>query len=171
MMRTDRTLRSLVASGQDDAIAIAAHGAPPLTYSALRALIDSAVASLNSLGVGRDDRVAIVLPNGPEMASAFLAIASGATSAPLNPAYRGEEFEFYMTDLGAKALVAEAGSSSPATAAAAKLAIPVLTLTPDPARGAGAFRLSGESRGAAAKPGPADAADIALILHTSGTTS
>ena len=52
---------------------------------------------------GRNDRVAIVLDNGPEMAACFLACAAGATSAPLNPAYRAEEFEFYLTDLNAKA--------------------------------------------------------------------
>ena len=50
-------------------------------------------------GIGRGDRVAIVLPNGPEMATAFLAVAAGATTAPLNPAYRADEFEFYLTDL------------------------------------------------------------------------
>src|SRR5580658_7740164 len=193
MMRTDRTLRSLVASGQDDAIAIAAHGAPPLTYSALRALIDSAVASLNSLGVGRGDRVAIVLPNGPEMATAFLAVASGATSAPLNPAYRQDEFEFYLSDLNAKALIVEAGGVSPAIQAAEKLGVALIALTPEPQAGAGAFQLSGASVDAVAdrvggraavdavadrvsrdqrsRLQPAEPDDIALILHTSGTTS
>src|SRR5580658_8733820 len=175
MMRTDRTLRSLVASGQDDAIAIAAHGAPPLTYSALRALIDSAVASLNSLGVGRGDRVAIVLPNGPEMATAFLAVASGATSAPLNPAYRQDEFEFYLSDLNAKALIVEAGGVSPAIQAAEKLGVALITLTPEPQAGAGAFQLSGAfvdavadrvGRDQRSRLQPAEPDDVALILHT-----
>ncbi len=76
-----------------------------------------------------------MLPNGPEMATAFIAIASGATSAPLNPGYRTDEFEFYMSDLNARALVVEEGSSSPALAAAKKLGITVLTLAPDPKRG------------------------------------
>src|SRR5271170_5194465 len=123
MIRSDRTVKRLIASGQDDAIAIAAHGAPPLTYAALRALIDGTVASLNRLGVGRSDRVAIVLPNGPEMATAFISVAAGATSAPLNPAYRQDEFEFYLGDLNAKALIVEAGSASPAIAAAEKLGV------------------------------------------------
>jgi oxalate---CoA ligase len=180
MMRSDRTLRGLIASGQDEAIAIAAHGAPPLTYSALRALIDSAVASLNSLGVGRGDRVAIVLPNGPEMATAFLAVAAGATSAPLNPAYRQDEFEFYLSDLNAKALIVEAGSASPAIAAAEKLGVALITLTPEPQAGAGAFQLSGAfvdavadrvGRDQRSRLQPAEPDDVALILHTSGTTS
>ena len=62
------------------------------------------IAHLNQLGIGRNDRVAIVLPNGPELASAFLSIASAATAAPLNPAYRESEFDFYLSDLEAKAL-------------------------------------------------------------------
>ena len=168
-MTLSRTVRGLLSQGADDAQAIAAQGAPPLTYAAFRALVSDTIATLNGLGIGRNDRVAIVLPNGPEMATAFVAIASGATSAPLNPSYRGDEFEFYMDDLKAKALVVEAGSASPALEAAKKLGIAILTLTPSGA--AGAFVLSGASQGAAAHPGPAEPDDIALILHTSGTTS
>ena len=170
-MSSDHTLRGLIASGRDDAVAIAAHDAPPLDYAALRALIDRSVRSLNDLGIGRGDRVAIVLPNGPEMATAFLCVASAAASAPLNPAYKQDEFEFYLEDLKAKALIVEAGSASPALRAAEKLGVKLITLTPEPEAGAGAFRLSGSSMGAAARPGLAGAQDVALILHTSGTTS
>ena len=170
-MSLDRTIRGLIASGKDDSVAIAAHEAKPLTYAALRALIDRTGRSLNDLGIGRGDRVAIVLPNGPEMATAFLCLASAATSAPLNPAYRQEEFAFYLEDLKARALIVEAGCASPALQAAAKLGVDLITLTPETEAGAGAFRLAGEARGAAAQPGPAEARDIALILHTSGTTS
>jgi acyl-CoA synthetase (AMP-forming)/AMP-acid ligase II len=176
-MSADRTLRALIASGRDDAVAIAAHGAPPLSYAGLRALIDRSVGSLNDLGIGRGDRVAIVLPNGPEMATAFLCVASAATSAPLNPAYKQDEFEFYLEDLKAKALIVEAGSESAALRAAEKLGVAVITLTPEPQAGAGAFRLSGSSVDALvghaqrARLQPAEAHDVALILHTSGTTS
>ena len=76
-----------------------------------------------------------------------------------------------MSDLQAKALIVEAGSVSPAIAAAGKLGIAVLTLTPEPQAGAGAFQLSGQTHGVAARPGPAEPDDVALILHTSGTTS
>ena len=170
-MRPMRTFEDLLAAGRRDAAAIAAPKAAPLTYEALRAVVAATVASLNAFGVGRNDRVAIVLPNGPEMAAAFLGIASGATSAHLNPAYRTDEFEFYMSDLRASALVVEVGSSSPAIAAANKLKIPILTLAPEPTRGAGAFALYGGAIGTAVNPGFAEAADVALILHTSGTTS
>jgi acyl-CoA synthetase (AMP-forming)/AMP-acid ligase II len=167
----DRTLRGLIASGKDAAVAIAAQDAPPLTYAALRALVDRAGAKLNELGVGRGDRVAIVLPNGPEMATAFLSAAAAAAAAPLNPAYRQDEFEFYLGDLNAKALIVEAGSESPAIAAAQKLGVGLITLMPEPETGAGGFRLCGDPGHAAARPGRAEADDVALILHTSGTTS
>ena len=163
------TLRGLIAAGSDEAVAIAGHDAPPMTYAGLRALVDLTVEKLNELGVGRGDRVAIVLPNGPEMATAFISVAAGAAAAPLNPAYREDEFAFYLEDLGAKALIVEAGSESPALSAAQKLGVGLITLMPD-AR-AGAFRLCGDAGPGALRPGPAEADDVALILHTSGTTS
>ncbi len=171
-MATMKTLHDVLAAGQDEATAIAASGAAPLTYKGFRALVAQTIETLNGLGIGRGDRVAIVLPNGPEMATAFVAIACGATAAPLNPAYRADEFDFYMTDINAKALVVEKGSTSPAVGAAEKRGIRIITLEPDSASGAGAFKLTGSGSGtAAAQPGPAQADDIALILHTSGTTS
>jgi acyl-CoA synthetase (AMP-forming)/AMP-acid ligase II len=99
---------------------------PPLRYRDLRSLAERTVETLNALGIGRNDRVAIVLPNGPEMAASFVCIGAGATTAPLNPSYRAEEFEFYLADLRAKALVVEAGSDSPARGVAKKLAIPII---------------------------------------------
>ncbi len=93
------------------------------------------VQSLNAMGIGRGDRVAIVLPNGPEMAAAFIAIACGATTAPLNPAYRAEEFDFYLSDLNAKALVILDGMESPARAVAAARNIPIVTLVKEVAAG------------------------------------
>jgi len=88
-----------------EAIALGAPGRPSLTYARLRTRVEEVVATLNGLGIGRNDRVSIVLPNGPEMAVAFLGAASGAAAAPLNPTYRAAEFDFYLSDLGAKALI------------------------------------------------------------------
>jgi acyl-CoA synthetase (AMP-forming)/AMP-acid ligase II len=92
-------LRDLIATGADKAPAISAPGRPALTFGALRTLIGDTLAQLNAMGIGRNDRIAIVLANGPEMATCFMACASGVTSAPLNPAYRADEFEFYLSDL------------------------------------------------------------------------
>ncbi|MEC7943082.1 MAG: acyl--CoA ligase [Pseudomonadota bacterium] len=165
------TIRDLLAIGKNDATAIGAPKRTGQNYAVLRELADTTVARLNELGVGRNDRVAIVLPNSPEMAAAFVTIGCGATTAPLNPAYRREEFDFYLDDLAAKALVVEEGSESPALSAAQDRNIPVFTLISDESKCAGSFRLEGKSAGAVAHPGMAEADDVALVLHTSGTTS
>src|SRR3989338_2889565 len=122
------TIHELLAGKPADAVAFVGSCCPSLTYGGLREHVERTVARLNRFGVGRNDRIAIVLPNGTEMASAFVAIAAGTTSAPLNPAYRADEFEFYLSDLKAKALVVERGSTSPAIGVAAKLKIPVLEI-------------------------------------------
>ena len=165
------TLQDLLQAGADDAIAIAAPGRAALDYAELRALVAATTASLNRAGVGRNDRVAIVLPNGPEMATCFLACASAATSAPLNPAYRADEFEFYLDDLQAKALIVEHASKSAALEAARKLGVQILELTVADGAPAGQFSLGGAPAAACASAGPAQAEDVAMVLHTSGTTS
>jgi acyl-coenzyme A synthetase/AMP-(fatty) acid ligase len=168
------TLIGLLEAGGADAVALSAPGGVPLAYGALRALVARTVAALNARGIGRNDRVAIVLDNGPEMAAAFICVAAGATAAPLNPAYRAEEFEFYLRDLGAKVLMAERGRPSPALEVAQKLGVPVVRLAPRPELGAGVFALEfpdSMQPKPARSPGPAAEGDIALVLHTSGTTS
>ena len=174
MTDTPQTIAGLLETGAAGDTAITSPGGVPLTYGALRAHVANTVAALNSRGIGNNDRVAIVLDNGPEMATAFLAIASGATAAPLNPSYRADEFEFYLTDLRAKLLVIAAGKETPAEAVAVKLGVPVARLVAHPDKGAGSFTLEFPA-GMTAKPvqAPAMAApdDIALVLHTSGTTS
>lgn len=163
------TLKDLLATGDTDAVAIAAHAQPNLTFGGLRTQIAETGIALRRMCIGSADRVAIVLPNGPEMGVAFLSVASHAASAPLNPAYKADEFEFYLSDLNAKLLIVEQGSTSPAVLVAQKLGISLATLTPTPERGAGAFSLAGEEL--TSSDGESGADNIALILHTSGTTS
>ena len=168
------TFEQLLAHGADDATALVAPGRAPLTHGGLRTLVRETMAALNAAGAGRNDRVAIVLDNGPEMAACFIACAAVAASAPLNPAYRADEFEFYLADLNAKLLIVERTSASPAIAVAEKLGVRIVDLVVPEGAPAGAFRL--EPRGAAAlaatpNGGYAQPADIGMVLHTSGTTS
>ncbi len=165
------TIVELLARGAAAAPALAAPGRTPLRFDALRAQVEATVERLNGAGIGRNDRVGIVLPNGPEMASAFLAIAAGATAAPLNPAYRTAEFEFYLSDLNAKALIVQKDTETPALAIAEQLGIPVIALAPRADAAAGRFDLETEGGAPAARGGAAEPGDIALVLHTSGTTS
>ncbi len=164
------TISQLLTTGRDDATAIAAPDRSPLTYKGLRENVDKTISALNQRGIECNDRVAIVLPNGPDMASAFVSIAAGVTTAPLNPAYLEEEFRFYLSDLGAKALFVDKGSTSPAVSAAAGLGIPVLEIIGQ--EKAGSFDIiSNEDIRPDASIRSAEADDVALVLHTSGTTA
>ena len=152
--------------------AIRAPGKETLSYGELSRHLQSTALQLSRLGIKAGDRVAVVLPNGPEMATAFLAVSSVCACAPLNPGYPYDEFHFSMSDLHVRALVALPGSEAPAHKAAAALEIPVLSLEPDP-RQAGKFSLYSHIPLAInmVKPGLAGMDDTALVLHTSGTTS
>jgi acyl-CoA synthetase (AMP-forming)/AMP-acid ligase II/thioesterase domain-containing protein/acyl carrier protein len=158
------------AAQQPDAFAILAGEREPLTYEGLARLLDAISGQLRNLGVGPDDRVAIVLPNGPEMATCFLCVAAVATAAPLNLAYRRSEFDFYLADLRAKALIVQRGVESPSRDAASAYGIPIFELQPS-AECAGVFALSAP---VACSPSNNDAdvrQSAALVLHTSGTTA
>ncbi|PUB14956.1 acyl--CoA ligase [Yoonia sediminilitoris] len=165
------TTMSALLSGHDgSAPAIGAPDRAWLTYDGLRNLTDTVKAALHGMGIGKGDRVAIVLPNGPEMATAFVTIAQVATTAPLNPAYREEEYDFYLSDLKAKALVVMDGYDGPAVAAATKAGMAIVRVCVPDGAPAGLFELESDATGTADSSDPA-ADDVALILHTSGTTS
>ena len=151
-------------------IALCRDGSEPLSHQQLFEQVAATVTALNGLGVGRNERVAIVLPQGPELATTFLAVAAGATAAPLNPAYVEKEFRFYLEDLQARALILPPGSDSPARAAADALGVPVIELAAGE-NGGGRFHLSGVTRPLKSSAGFAEANEVALVLHTSGTTA
>jgi acyl-CoA synthetase (AMP-forming)/AMP-acid ligase II/acyl carrier protein len=158
---------------QGDGSALIGLDRVPLSYAALGRHLSYMVDALNAAGIGRGDRVAVVLPNGPEMALAFLGVAACATCAPLNPAYHAAEFEFYLRDLKARALLIAKGDATPAREVAHALGVPVMEIETLEAA-AGLFGMSvqdGTDWGPVQRRGLADADDVALILHTSGTTS
>jgi acyl-CoA synthetase (AMP-forming)/AMP-acid ligase II len=169
-----RTTASLVRRQADvrpDARALFAVARAPLTYRDFYEQVRRTVGALRAQGIRRNERVALVLPNGPEAAAAFVAVSSAATSAPLNPAYRAEEFDFYLSDLRAKALIIAEGMDSPAIEVARARGVAVLRLRAG--ERAGEFDL-GEAPGTHGPAGESDFAepsDVALVMHTSGTTS
>ena len=133
-----------------------------LSVSDKTGLVDFA-RGLAELGIGKGSRIAIVLPNGPEMATAFLSVAAGATTAPLNPAYRAEELDFYLSDIGADALLVGAVESGPTVEVAGRLGIPVLRLSFDEASPAGSFRIDGEPAGPAVAAAGLDSATPGVV--------
>jgi len=140
-----------------------------VTHADLRKRVAAIAAQLCAAGVERGGRVAIVLPNGPEIVEVLLGVAAaGAAAAPLNPAYTEPEYRFYLDDLAPQLLVVGAGAAPVARAAADS--IPIVEVS---AR-AGAEPLL--TRDGAELPADRDGADgapedVALLLHTSGTTS
>ncbi|SIT13164.1 Acyl-CoA synthetase (AMP-forming)/AMP-acid ligase II [Roseivivax lentus] len=165
----ETTLKALLAPHSGEMPAIGAPGREWLSYDGLRSLAEEVAASLHGMGIDASDRVAIVLPNGPEMATAFITVAQAATTAPLNPAYREDEYAFYLEDLKAKALLVEEGYDGPALAAANRLGMGVIRLSVPDGAASGHFTLASDLSGSAERAPAAD--DVALILHTSGTTS
>lgn len=177
------TLSALIqnqAQAQPQACALLAPDHLPLNYGRLYQHLCQTADLLRHLDIGPGDRVAILLPNGPEMATAFLTVAACTASAPLNPAYRAEELAFYLADLHAKALILPAGSNSPALAVADKLGIAIIELVPhDDAAGLFTLRPIHEATPVGSEVVGTNMTtivavnedDIALILHTSGTTS
>jgi acyl-CoA synthetase (AMP-forming)/AMP-acid ligase II len=159
------TVEALLAAHPADAPALRAFGAATLSYGGLRELCATTGGALRAAGVGGADRVAIVLPNGPAMAAAFVAVASACSAAPLNPAYTEAEFAFYLSDLGVTLLLTD-DAEGPAARAAQAGGIRIALLRPDGPAGAFVTDLP-----AGPPPRPARAGDEALVLHTSGTTA
>ena len=154
-----------------NAHALQAPDCQPLTYSHLFDQIEYAGQALGTLGIARSDRVAVVLPNGPDMATAFLGIAAYATCAPLNPSCSREQFEFYLNDLHARAIVLPADADLPAREVAEQLGLTIMELEPASNQRAGAVTLRGVAAEIEAQNDWGKGADCALLLYTSGTTS
>jgi acyl-CoA synthetase (AMP-forming)/AMP-acid ligase II/acyl carrier protein len=155
-----------------DAPALLAPGKQPATFRNLCDHIQTTALQLARYGIRPGDRVAVVLPNGPEMATAFLAISAVCTCAPLNQAYPIDEFRFSLSDLRIKAMVTSFGADHACRLVAGQLGIPVIEIHPDE-RLAGMFTLASSLRldEAVTQPGLLGLDDVALVLHTSGTTS
>jgi acyl-CoA synthetase (AMP-forming)/AMP-acid ligase II/acetyltransferase-like isoleucine patch superfamily enzyme/acyl carrier protein len=151
--------------------AISAPGRTHLTYGRFLQQAETTVKALREFGVNRNDRVALVLPNGPELAASFVSVACGATCAPLNPSFKAQEFDFYLADLEARALIIGSGMDSPVREIARKRDIAIIELTPTVEAEAGVFSLAANPQGPADAERFAQPGDMALVLHTSGTTS
>ena len=166
------TLGELIRAGAQDApdsACIVSAAGEHLTWQQLHSQLDQTRAMLRQSGLGPEQRVALVLPNGPTLAVAFLTVAACAGCAPLNPVYSADEFAFYLTDLRAAALIVS-GDTAAAVEAAQRLSIPVLQLEPDPGA-PGLFSLGGDLSADGEDAEDVTSDTIALLLHTSGTTA
>jgi len=156
---SEATVLGLLAGRDGDAALIEADRSAALSYGELADEVWTLAGKLAAAGLARGDRVALVLPDGPQFVRFLLAAVSlGAAAAPLNPAYTQEEFAFYLDDLQPKLILLPAGELAAARRAAGSRRLldvdseEFLSLRP-------------------IAPEPAAPDDVALVLHTSGTTS
>ena len=162
-----RIVRNIFENVNDENIALTSEISTKLSYKDLKLFIDKISKQLAGNGLSNKDRAAIVLPNGPYMASSFLAISSYMSAAPLNPSYKSEEYEFYLKDLNPKIVLVEKNSENPVVDVAKKLKIELCEINPEKDGPSGIFNIY-EKESEYSLP---DENDEALVLHTSGTTS
>ena len=163
----EKTIRNMINQQNDDLIFLTSEKNEKLSYGEFKIFNEKISRQLAATNVINSDRAAIVLPNGPLMASSFLSISSYMSAAPLNPSYKQEEFEFYLDDLKPKFLLVEPNSKSLALIAAKNLDIPVFEMKISDNQPLGTFELFDKETD---YKNPNDY-DEALVLHTSGTTS
>ena len=163
----EKTIRNMINQQNDDLIFLTSEKNEKLSYGEFKIFNEKISRQLAATNVKNSDRAAIVLPNGPLMASSFLSISSYMSAAPLNPSYKQEEFEFYLDDLKPKFLLVEPNSKSLAVIAAKNLNIPVFEMKISENQPLGTFELFDKETD---YKNPNDY-DEALVLHTSGTTS
>src|SRR4029453_16381105 len=123
--------------------AILAPGRHALTYNRLHQHVEETWRVLRAMGVGPGDRIAVVLPNGPEMAVAIVAVATRAACAPLNPAYGAGEMDRLLEALRPRALLTQADMDAPACQVAVARKLPIIKLAVAPRAEAGVFALAG----------------------------
>ena len=163
----EKTIRNMINQQNDDLIFLTSEKNENLSYGEFKIFNEKISRQLAATNIMSSDRAAIVLPNGPLMASSFLSISSYMSAAPLNPSYKQEEFEFYLDDLKPKFLLVEPNSKSLAVIAAKNLNIPVFEMKISDNQPLGTFELFDKETD---YKNPNDY-DEALVLHTSGTTS
>lgn len=156
-----------------------------MSYRQLHQLAQAVRSSPALAGLTAGARVAACLPNGPEAASCFMALAGSYAFAPLNLNLCAQDMEFELGNVPAAAVIVLAsvpGPGAAARAAAVSLGIRIIELLPD-ADICGLFSLqgcgqhtegvvSGSADSCAQVPATTTSGRdaLALVMHTSGTT-
>lgn len=160
--RVDRLIESQARAFGSRAALLAVDGSS-LSYAALAARTHRIARRLETLGILAGERVAVVAPNSVDTAVAVLGVMSRAACAPLNPQYQRAELEYFMDDLEPRALLVTSESPPLAREIATARRIPIIEAGSELPAGAEA------SRSMTAPSSRSE--EIALVLHTSGTTS
>jgi acyl-CoA synthetase (AMP-forming)/AMP-acid ligase II/thioesterase domain-containing protein/aryl carrier-like protein len=153
------------------ACALLAPGRLPLTYARLYVEIQKHARVLRAIGISNEDRVALLLPNGPEAALGFLATSVVCGCAPLTPTCSANELDAALSRIKPKALIASLDLDAEKRATVAKHAINMIAASPDFEQEAGVFTLSASTTVRGGNDILPEPNEVALLLHTSGTTS
>lgn len=163
-----------VLNGKGDKALVVAEGGPVFSRATLRKSVVALARELIGNGIKKGDVVAFALPNTVEYVMLFFACAKAAAiAAPLNPAYKAAEFDFYLQDTSAKLLLLPPEGNPEGEKAATALKVQTFAVELDDE----AVKLAPLAKGEAPQPASvlqlprAGEEDIALFLHTSGTTS
>lgn len=136
-----------------------------LTYAEFDAAAARVATLLERAGIEPGDRVGVMLPNTPAFAIVFYGIVyRGGVAVPMNPLLKGREVAYYLSNSGARALFATPAFAREATAGAAETGAECW-LVDDAGLADLIAGLPAQRR-----PVPRDDGDVAVILHTSGTT-
>jgi acyl-CoA synthetase (AMP-forming)/AMP-acid ligase II len=160
-------IRSLLENGDSNHAAIYSSNGS-ISYREFAAQVDELTSQLTDFGLRKGDRIAMAQPNGLEVIVSFLAAATVGTAAPLNPSYTQDEFKFYLQDTDARALIVPANNAEAARAAANECNVLIIDASIDHN---GRVQFSTGAKLNTAGRHEEHPEDIALILHTSGTTS
>lgn len=140
-------------------------GGVRLSYAAYAGAVEGTARRLAGQGAGPGTRVALLLPNGPDLAIAiYAAMATGAQAVPLNPAYTLHELEPILADATPAITLAAPGAAERLAPLLARLG-----LAPALAVGPGGLRLDEVAGDPDALPLPRPD-DLGLLQYTGGTT-
>jgi acyl-CoA synthetase (AMP-forming)/AMP-acid ligase II len=141
------------------------------SYKELYDQISDVVGVFNGAGFRRNDRIAMALPSGPEMAVAVIALTCGFTTIPLNPSQTLLEYGRILPEVNAKAMIVEKGSESLAGKAAKDQGMELMELVISKGDRSGIFSLASFDTRTTIEPEFACPEDVANVILTSGTTA
>lgn len=152
------------ASATPDAVALLTPGCMPTTYRDLLVAVTRLAAELRARGLGRQDGIALLFPEGPDLSLALLAAISASIAVPLAWPNPDQEYRRVLENPRVRAVLASTAIPIPV------IDLPTFTFTPGPSGRLRDFRVAGPAIGDAVPERAPQADDIALIMHSSGTT-
>jgi oxalate---CoA ligase len=166
------TLRQLITRSDNHPALVVPESGASLSYAGLQRALDRAAGRLAEIGVSDGDRVALVGANGPALILAFIAVtARGAAAAPLNPSLSVAELAAELDDLRVSHLLHDGSATAAEAATVTATATAPAATVPASVFGLRDGLLHVDDRPGDPREDAGSPDALALLLHTSGTTS